>query len=81
MSENKKFMAGLLLGAVAGAAILYFLNSEKGKQMVTEVKEGSENMQDELKTKLQDFDIAFHDLLEKGKKFIDDFEQKAEHTA
>lgn len=81
MSENKKFVAGLLLGVVAGATIIYFLNSEKGKQIVSEVKEGSESIKDELKTKLHDFDTAFNELLEKGKKFIDDFEQKAEQSA
>jgi gas vesicle protein len=77
MGNNQKFIAGLILGAVAGAALIYFLNSDKGKQLITDVKEGSDKLQDDLTDKLHEFDLAVNDLLEKGKNFIDDFEQKA----
>ncbi len=76
MTDNQKFIAGLLLGAVSGAAIALFLKSNKGKQIITDVKEGTDMVQDEVKTKLKDFDAAVDNLLEKGKQFMDDFESK-----
>lgn len=81
MTENHKFIAGLLLGAVAGVALLAFLNSEKGKELIGEVQERTDKMQDDLKVKLQEFDMAVTDLLERGKTFIDDFEQKARQSS
>lgn len=80
MSDNYKFIGGLLLGAVAGAALAVFLNSEKGRVLLSDVKEGADKMQDDLKGKLQDFDVAVNNLLDKGKSFIDDFEQKTKQS-
>ena len=34
MSENSKFISGLLLGALAGTALALYLNSEKGKELI-----------------------------------------------
>ncbi len=76
MTDNQKFIAGLLLGAVSGAAIALFLKSNKGKQLMADVKEGADLVQEEVKVKLKDFDAAVDNLLEKGKQFMDDFEAK-----
>ncbi|MEP7278290.1 MAG: YtxH domain-containing protein [Bacteroidota bacterium] len=38
MSDNSKFLAGILVGAAAGAAITLLLNSEAGKQVIAELK-------------------------------------------
>jgi gas vesicle protein len=78
MSDNQKFIAGLLLGAVAGAALALFLSSEKGKSVVADVKEGAENLQDKLQEKMTDFDQAVQDVLQKGKSVVDNFTQGAE---
>ncbi len=64
MSDNK-FIAGLLLGAIAGTALVLFLNSEKGKELVRDLKEGAGKMQEDL-GELAD------DLLQKGKSFVDE---------
>ncbi|MES2003086.1 MAG: YtxH domain-containing protein [Bacteroidota bacterium] len=80
MNDNQKFIAGLLLGAVAGAALALFLKSEKGEELVADVKEGAAHAEDALKAKLHDFDTAVNELLEKGKSFIEDLEQKAKQA-
>jgi gas vesicle protein len=77
MSDNQKFIACLLLGAVAGAALALFLSSEKGKSVVADVKEGAENLQDKLQEKMTDFDQAVQDVLQKGKSVVDNFTQGA----
>lgn len=76
MSGNQKLVAGLLLGAVAGAALALFLKSEKGKEILNEVNEEGSHLQEELTAKLEDFDRSVNQLLEKGKAFIDELEQK-----
>lgn len=76
MSGNQKLIAGLLLGAVAGAALALFLKSEKGQEVLEDVKEEGDLLQEELKAKLKDFDTSVNQLLAKGKAFIDDLEQK-----
>ena len=76
MNDNNKFVAGLLLGVLAGAALAVFLHSEKGKQILGEVKDEADKVQADLNTKLKDFDIAVNDLLEKGKSFLNDLEKK-----
>lgn len=80
MTDNQKFMAGLLLGAVAGAALALFLKTEKGQELVNDVQEGADKVQEELKEKLHGFDTAVNDLLQKGKSFINDLEQKSQQT-
>lgn len=76
MSGNHKLIAGLLLGAVAGAALALFLKSEKGQEILDDVKEEGDLLQEELKAKLKDFDASVNQLLAKGKAFIEDLEQK-----
>jgi gas vesicle protein len=81
MTDNHKFLAGLLLGAAAGAALALFLNSEKGKEIINNAKEGAEKLEDDLHNKWEEFDTLMNDILQKGKSFIDDLEQKAKQTA
>ena len=76
MSNDYKFIAGLLLGAVAGAALAAFIKSEQGKELISEVKEGADKMQSDLHGKLKEFDASINELLEKGRAFINDLEQR-----
>lgn len=80
MSGNQKLIAGLLLGAVAGAALALFLKSEKGKELMEEVKEEGDLLQEELKAKLKDFDASVNQLLEKGKAFVEELDQRSTQT-
>lgn len=66
--SDSKFVAGLLIGAVAGTALVLFLNSEKGKEFINDLKEGAGNLQSNLSN------IA-DDLLQKGKSFMEETEQ------
>lgn len=77
MSNNQKFIAGLVLGAVAGAALILYLNGEKGKELFTDIKEGAGKAEDELKATFSEFDDAINNLFEKGKSLLQDLEQKA----
>ena len=81
MQVNNKFVAGLLLGAVAGAALVLFLKSEKGEELVSELKDSTGNIPDSLSLKLQNFETAVNELLEKGKSFISDFEKEADQLS
>jgi len=38
MSDNSKFLAGIIVGAAAGAAITLLLNTESGKQVLADLK-------------------------------------------
>jgi gas vesicle protein len=38
MNDNSKFLAGVIVGAAAGAAITLLLNTESGKQVLADVK-------------------------------------------
>lgn len=76
MSNDYKFIAGLLLGAVAGAALAAFIKSEQGKELISEVKEGADKIQIDLNGKLKEFDASINELLEKGRAFINDLEQR-----
>ncbi len=66
MTDNSKFLAGLLLGAAAGAAIGYLLTTDKGKEIVEEIKSAAGAAGDEVKS-----------ALEKGRKWASEFEEKA----
>lgn len=49
MSDNSKFLAGVLLGAAAGAAIGYLLTTEKGREIIADLKSAASNAADEVK--------------------------------
>jgi len=78
MNILNKFVAGLVVGAAAGAAIALFLQTEKGKEILSDIKEAAGT---NLKSNLKSFENEMNDLIKKGKKFVEDLEQKAKNTA
>ncbi|MES2372544.1 MAG: YtxH domain-containing protein [Bacteroidota bacterium] len=66
--SDSKFITGILIGAVVGTALALFLNSEKGKALMKDLKEGADNLQSDL-SGLAD------ELLQKGKSFMEETEQ------
>jgi gas vesicle protein len=41
MGDNSKFLAGIIVGAAAGAAITLLLNTESGKKVLADLKEAA----------------------------------------
>lgn len=66
-----KFTAGLLIGAVAGAAVMHFLQTEEGKAFARKLKRDVTEVEDELAGMAED-------LIQKGKDFMDDIEGKVD---
>ena len=80
MNSNQKFLAGIFLGAAAGAAITLFLSSDKGKEVLAEAKETAEKFGEDIKTKLQNLDKEIKSVLEKGKTIAEEVENKITET-
>jgi gas vesicle protein len=68
-----KFVAGLLIGAAAGAAIIHFLNTEEGKAFTQKLKKDAADVEDELASMADD-------LIHKGKSFMNDMEGKVDEA-
>lgn len=81
MNDNQKFVAGLILGAAAVAAAALFLQSEKGKEFMSNVKDAADDAQQNLRQRLQNFDEEVAALLNKGKQFVEDLESKAKDSS
>jgi gas vesicle protein len=77
MGGSSKFLAGILLGAAAGAAIAIFLNSEKGKEFVEDLKSAASRAGDELKGAASRFEEEVASVVEKGREYADNLGQKA----
>ncbi|MCG7859936.1 YtxH domain-containing protein, partial [Flavihumibacter sediminis] len=72
MSDQSKFIAGLLLGAAAGAALAYLLTSDKGKEIVEEIKTAAAEAGEEVKTAAGKIEAELNEALEKGKQWASD---------
>lgn len=77
MTDNQKFLTGVLLGVAAGVGIALLLTqTEKGKALVQDIKDETSDLKDSLASKLTEFDQSVNDLITKGKSVIDELEQK-----
>jgi gas vesicle protein len=76
MNTAQKFLGGIMLGVAAGVAIALFINSDKGKEILSDVSEAAGDATDNLKTKFSDFEKQTKELLKKGKTFLDEIEGK-----
>ncbi len=84
MNKQQKFLACLLAGAAAGAAIAWFLQTEKGKELAeslkSSVKDFAEDAKDKIVSKWNDLDKGVEGLLKKGKNVMEGLEDKAQDT-
>ena len=80
MTDSQKFIAGVILGAAAGAAITVFLNSDKGKEILADVKDIAQDTSESLRSRLDGFEKEVKSLLQKGKQFIENVEQRLDDT-
>ena len=79
--SSYKLIAGIAIGAAAGAALVLFLKTEKGKELLNNIQEGSDKLQGDLKIKMQDIDKTVNDLWEKGISLIEELEQTFKQQA
>jgi gas vesicle protein len=80
MNSNQKFWSGIIVGAAAGAAIAMFLSSDKGKEVMADAKDTAEKLGSDLKTRLDELEKQFRDLMEKGKAVAEEAENKVAET-
>lgn len=80
MNDKEKFLAGIILGGLAGAAITLFLSSNKGKEMVDDLKTRSGDLQEDVKEKVAEFETAMETLLDKARKVTEHFDGSAKET-
>ena len=80
MNSNQKFWSGIIVGAAAGAAIAMFLSSDKGKEVMADAKDTAEKLGNDLKSKLDDLEKQFRELMEKGKAIAEEAENKVAET-
>lgn len=74
MNDKEKFLTGLILGGLAGAALTLFLSSNKGKEMVNDLKTKSDDLQEDVKEKVAEFETAMETLLDKARKVTEHFD-------
>jgi gas vesicle protein len=81
MLGNSKFIAGLLVGAAAGAAIALLLNSEKGKEIINDLKAAASKAGDNLKEAAERFESELSSVVEKGKEYAENLGQQVRDFA
>jgi gas vesicle protein len=72
MTSNQKLLAGIIIGAAAGVLATLFLQSEKGKELMTGAKDFADDTADSIKSKVNGLDSEVKELVKKGKKFVQD---------
>ncbi len=77
---GSKFVAGIILGAVAGAALALFLTSDTGKEVLEDITDAAGNAAGTAKKKLAGLSDELEALLKKGKEFVEDLEHKAKEA-
>jgi gas vesicle protein len=76
MNDNHKFIAGLLLGALAGTALALYLNSEKGKQLLNDIQLNASVLKSDIDAGIDKVDESLQDMLNKARNLVAELEQK-----
>ena len=71
MTDNQRFLSGLALGAAAGAAIAILLSSDKGKEMLDNIKDFASKSGDRVKDSLSNLSDEVNQLWGKKEKTED----------
>ena len=64
MNEKTKIIGALVIGAVAGAAIVKLLETEEGKELVDNAKEKVKSAADDIKAKISELENELAQLLQ-----------------
>ena len=73
MKSNSNLIIGVLIGAVAGAALAVFISSEKGQEIVEEIKDATGKAEKDIRKALG----KVEEKLGKGREYAQDFEKRA----
>ncbi len=76
MSENSKFISGLLLGALAGTALALYLNTDKGRELLANLNMEADHLKDEAQEGYGHVKESVDELLAKAKNLVKELEQK-----
>ncbi|MBC7694076.1 MAG: YtxH domain-containing protein [Burkholderiales bacterium] len=63
MGDKTKIMGALVLGAIAGAAIVKLLDTEKGKEFIESAKEKAQSTADNIKARINSLESELAELL------------------
>ena len=63
MNDKTKIMGALVLGAIAGAAIVKLLETEKGKEFMESAKDKMRTSSDDIKSKINSLESQLAELL------------------
>ena len=74
MTNNQKFIAGILLGAAAGALATLFLQSDKGKEMLNDLKDAANEVGENLSNTANTINEVLSGLSQKSEDFVEDIE-------
>ncbi|MBI3518230.1 MAG: YtxH domain-containing protein [Bacteroidetes bacterium] len=69
MNDKTKIMGALVLGAIAGVAIVKLLESDKGKEFVESAKEKAQSTADDIKAKIHQLETELSELLQMQKEY------------
>lgn len=75
----KKITTFLIVGAAVGAAV-WFFNTQKGKEVLDSIKEGTNDLTDQLKDRLSSARDAAGNLVKKGKQYANDVNGRVQET-
>ena len=77
--SSTKFLAGVIVGAAAGVALAMFINSDKGQEIISDLKDAAGKAGDNLKSKFNDLKDQVADKVQKGKQFAQDVSDDAQN--
>lgn len=81
MTDNQRFLSGLALGAAAGAAIAILLSSDKGKEVLEDIRSFASKAGDKVKDGLSGLTDEVSDLWSKTKDGkTEEFNQTAQNA-
>lgn len=76
MSENNKFISGLLLGVLAGSALALYLSSDKGKELLANMNIDTDEIQEDMQETYGKAKENVEELLAKAKQLVKELETK-----
>lgn len=63
MNDKTKIIGALVIGAIAGAAIVKLLETDEGKELVDKAKDKAKSAADEIKSKISALETELAQLL------------------